>query len=66
MPESFVYRVSTSYGLDLSAGRLLIVKATRRGGGKGAEHSVIFDAAPGAATPDILPGIQDRSPRAAP
>jgi hypothetical protein len=58
VPESFVYRVSTCYGLDLSASRLVIIKSTRRRGGKGAEHSLVCDAPPRAAAPEVLESIQ--------
>ena len=58
MPDSFVYRVNTCYGLDLSSSRLVIVKSTRRRRGKGAEHSLVCDHSPGAAVPDILESIR--------
>ena len=58
MPDSFVYRVNTCYGLDLSASRLVIVKSTRRHGGKGAEHSLVCDHPSGDAVQDILENIR--------
>ena len=58
MPDSFVYQVNTCYGFDLSASRIVIVKSTRRRGGKGSECSVVCDQPPAAVTPDILRDIQ--------
>jgi hypothetical protein len=59
VPDSFVYRVNTCYGLDLFANRLVIVKSTRRRGGKGAEHSLVGDRSSGAAAPEILERIRN-------
>ena len=61
MSDSFVYQVNTCYGLDLSASRLVIVKSTRRRGGKGAECSVVCDQPPGAVSPEILEGIRSEA-----
>ena len=58
MPDSLVYQVNTCYGVDLSPGRLIIVKSTRRHGGKGAEFSVVCDQAPEAVSPDVLETIR--------
>lgn len=61
MPDFFVYPVNTCYGFDLSASRMVIVKATRRRGGKGAECFVVCDQSPDAMSPGILEGIRSET-----
>lgn len=61
MPDSFVYQVNTCYGFDLSASRMVIVKATRRRGGQGAECSLVCDQSPAAAPPDVLNRIRSEA-----
>lgn len=61
MPDSFVYPVSTCYGFDLSASRIVVVKSARRRGGKGVECSVVCDQPPGAVSPDILENIRSET-----
>ena len=61
MPDSFVYQVNTCYGFDLSASRIVIVKSTRRRGGKGAECSVVCDQPPGSVPAETLQSIRNET-----
>jgi hypothetical protein len=63
VPDSFVYQVNTCYGFDFSSSRLVIIKSTRRRGGKGAECTVVFDQPAGVVPPEILEGIRGEAAR---
>ena len=58
MPDLFEYQVNTCYGFDLSASRLLIVKAVRSRGSQGAVCSVVCNQGPGLMPSDLLNTIQ--------